>query len=349
MGQHQSVYAAELEGARLALNGLQQTLSSTQAPSATLFIDNQSVVRSPFNPSPTAGQSARLALRALALALEHDHPAVRLTLQWLASHLEVPGNELADEEAKRAGVGDDEVGKSKGGLAGGRSGRRRGPRLFKPGHSSSSSSSADESGWEEDEEERAARLEREVVRLGCLDTSTLAGPNGLVKGGTARPKSLSSLKQAHRAALLAEWTRRWTLSSSPGAGLRAVDARPPGPPFVRALHSLDRVHSTLLTRLRLDFNDLDSSKARMGLGTGLCECGEAVETRQHYILECSLYSDERQQLRREIGSSNLKMDKIFFPRFFRPLIRFILASYRFPQLYAPLPAVAAEASGGSPS
>jgi hypothetical protein len=78
----------------------------------------------------------------------------------------------------------------------------------------------------------------------------------------------------------------------------------------------------------------------MGVATGLCECGEAVETRQHYILECALYSDERQQCRREIDSSNLKMDKIFSPRFFRPLLRFILASYRFPQLYAPLPLAA---------
>ncbi|KAK4331205.1 hypothetical protein RTBOTA2_006648 [Rhodotorula toruloides] len=91
------------------------------------------------------------------------------------------------------------------------------------------------------------------------------------------------------------------------------------------------------------------SKARMGLGTGLCECGEAVETRQHYILECSLYTDKRQQLRREIGTLNLKMDKIFSPRFFRPLLHFILASYCFPQLYAPLPLVAPVASGGSPS
>ncbi|KAJ8294782.1 Retrovirus-related Pol polyprotein from type-1 retrotransposable element R1 4 [Rhodotorula toruloides] len=350
MGQLQSVYAAELEGARLALDGIQQSLSTTPAPSATLFIDNQAVVCLPFDPSPTAGQSARLALRALALALEHDHPSAKLTLQWLAGHLAAPGNELADEEAKRAaGVGDDEVGKSKGRLAGGRGKRRRGPKLFKPDQGSSSSSSADESGWEEDEEERAARLEREVARLSRLDSSTLAGPDGLVKGGTTLPKSLSSLKQAHCAALLAEWTRRSSLSSSPGAGLRAVDARPPGPPFARALHALDRVHSTLLARFRLKFNDLGSSKARMGLGTGLCECGEAVETRQHYILECSLYSDERQQLRREIGSSNLKMDKIFSPRFFQPVLRFILASYRFPQLYAPLPLVAHVAPGGSPS
>jgi hypothetical protein len=112
---------------------------------------------------------------------------------------------------------------------------------------------------------------------------------------------------------------------------------------------LDRVHSTLLAPLHLDFNDLGSSKARIGLGTGLCECGEAVETRQHFILECLLYTVERQQLRRKIGSSKLKMDKIFSPRFFPPLLCFILASYRFPQLYAPLPLVAPAASGGSPS
>ncbi|EMS18089.1 hypothetical protein NBRC10512_006975 [Rhodotorula toruloides] len=303
------------------------------APLTTLFINNQSVVRSPFNTFPTTGQSARLALRALALVLKHNHPYARLTLQWLAGHLAVPGNEMADEEAKRAaGVGNDKVGKSKGGRADGRGRRRRGPKLLKPDQSSSSSLSADESGWEEDEEERATRLQREVARLGRLDLSTLAGPDELVKGGTMLPKLLSSLKQAHRTTLLAEWTRQWTLSSLPGAGLRTVDARPPGPPFVRALHSLDRVHSTILARLRLDFNDLGSSKARMGLGTGLCECGKAVDTRQHYILECSLYSDKRQQLRREIGLSNLKMDKIFSPRFFRPLLRGPKSTWVFPGL-----------------
>ncbi|CDR35496.1 RHTO0S01e00584g1_1 [Rhodotorula toruloides] len=307
--------------------------SPSAAPLTTLFINNQSVVRSPFNTFPTTGQSARLALRALALVLKHNHPYARLTLQWLAGHLAVPGNEMADEEAKRAaGVGNDKVGKSKGGRADGRGRRRRGPKLLKPDQSSSSSLSADESGWEEDEEERATRLQREVARLGRLDLSTLAGPDELVKGGTMLPKLLSSLKQAHRTTLLAEWTRQWTLSSLPGAGLRTVDARPPGPPFVRALHSLDRVHSTILARLRLDFNDLGSSKARMGLGTGLCECGKAVDTRQHYILECSLYSDKRQQLRREIGLSNLKMDKIFSPRFFRPLLRGPKSTWVFPGL-----------------
>jgi hypothetical protein len=116
-----------------------------------------------------------------------------------------PRNELADEEAKRAaGVGDDEVGISQGRRAGGCGRRRGGPKLFKPDQSSSSSSSADESGWEEDEGERAACLEREVARLGRLNSSTLAGPDGLVKGGTRLLRLLSSLKQAHRAALLAE-------------------------------------------------------------------------------------------------------------------------------------------------
>ncbi|BGO89246.1 hypothetical protein JCM10020v2_000869 [Rhodotorula toruloides] len=281
---------------------------------ATLFIDNQSVVRSPFDPSPTAGQYARLALRTLALALERDHPTTQLTLQWLAGHSAVPGNKLADEEAKRAAeVGDDEVGKSKRGLASGRGGRRRGPKLFRPDRSSGSSSSADESGWEEDEEERATRLEGEVARLGRLDSSTLTGPDGLVKGGILLPKSLSLLKQAHRAALFAEWTRRWSLSSSPGAGLRAVNARPPGPPFVRALHSLDRTHSTLLARLRLDFNDLGSSKARMGLG--LDSASAAMRWRP-----ASTTSSNARSIRTsasssglEIGSSDFKMDKIFSP------------------------------------
>ncbi|GAA6058260.1 hypothetical protein NBRC10513_001980 [Rhodotorula toruloides] len=70
----------------------------------------------------------------------------------------------------------------------------------------------------------------------------------------------------------------------------------------------------------------------MGLGTGLCECGEVVETRQHYLFDCLLYTEERQQLRREIGASNLKMDKIFSPRFFRPLLRGPKSTWVFPGL-----------------
>ncbi|GAA6045611.1 hypothetical protein NBRC10513_005029 [Rhodotorula toruloides] len=108
------------------------------------------------------------------------------------------------------------------------------------------------------------------------------------------------------------------------------------------------LHSTLLTRLWLNCNNLGSFKLRMGLGTGLCECGKAVETRQHCIHKCSLYTDERQQLWCEIGASNLKMDTSFPPHFFQPLLCFILASYHFPQLYAPLPLVAPAASGSSP-
>ncbi|GAA6033306.1 hypothetical protein NBRC10512_005919 [Rhodotorula toruloides] len=325
MGQLQLVYAAELEGARLALDGILQSLSSSTAPSVTLFIDNQSVVRSPFDPSPpAAGQSARLALRALPLAFKYDHPEAPLTMQWLAGHLEVPGNKLVDEEAKRAaGVGDDEVGKSKGGLAGGRSGRRRGPKLFKPGHSSSSSSSADESGWEEDEEERAARLEREVARLGRLDSSTLAGR----APQWARPGRHSAAKIA----LIAQ-------AGSPRRPARGMDSsldpllvarrwslrrrRPPAWNTLRTSPTFARQGSLHPPRpAPAQLQRLGIVEGADGSGTGLCKCGEAVETRQHYILECSLYSDKRQQLQREIGSSNLKMDKMFSPRFFRPLLQ----------------------------
>uniref|UniRef100_A0A0K3CPZ3 BY PROTMAP: gi/342318905/gb/EGU10861.1/ Pol-like protein [Rhodotorula glutinis ATCC 204091] n=2 Tax=Rhodotorula toruloides TaxID=5286 RepID=A0A0K3CPZ3_RHOTO len=67
MGQYQSVYAAELEGARLALDGLQQTLNSSPAPSASVFIDNQSVLLALRRLSGTA-KTIRRELRQLSKA-----------------------------------------------------------------------------------------------------------------------------------------------------------------------------------------------------------------------------------------------------------------------------------------
>lgn len=102
MGQHQSIYAAELEGARLALHAVTGILALGTIDTGTLFLDNQSAARSPFDPAPSPGQTTRLALRSLALRLETERPDTTLSVQWLAGHHGVAGNEAADEVAKRA-------------------------------------------------------------------------------------------------------------------------------------------------------------------------------------------------------------------------------------------------------
>ncbi|TKA53432.1 hypothetical protein B0A53_04422 [Rhodotorula sp. CCFEE 5036] len=236
MGQHQSIYAAELEGARLALHAVTGILAQGAIDTGTLFLDNQSAARSPFDPAPTPGQTTRLALRSLALQLEQERPEARLTVQWLAGHHGVAGNEAADEVAKRA---TGELSDASAGAAVPSEGKRRGRARrgmlqgFKPEQSEQESASGDESDWDEGEEKRARDFERRLERRRTDDLATDVGPDGLVPGGHELPKSLSSLKQAQNAANIAAWALRWMSPSSPGQGLRDIDPRPPGKSFVQ--------------------------------------------------------------------------------------------------------------------
>ncbi|GAA6025253.1 hypothetical protein JCM10207_006241 [Rhodosporidiobolus poonsookiae] len=107
MGQYQSVYAAELEGARLAL-ATSLPLVPAGFRAILLALNNQSVLLQPFSPAPSAGQSLRLALRSLARHLNETNPECMLTLLWVPGHVGVDGNERADELAKAAAESRDE-------------------------------------------------------------------------------------------------------------------------------------------------------------------------------------------------------------------------------------------------
>ena len=55
----------------------------------------------------------------------------------------------------------------------------------------------------------------------------------------------------------------------------------------------------LLTRLRLQFSHLNEHKFRHGFGdtiNPMCACGSEVETTEHFLLRCHLYSPQRLEL-----------------------------------------------------
>ena len=55
----------------------------------------------------------------------------------------------------------------------------------------------------------------------------------------------------------------------------------------------------LLTRLRLKFSHLNEHKFRHGFGdtiNAMCACGSEVETNEHFLLRCHLYSQQRLEL-----------------------------------------------------
>jgi hypothetical protein len=196
--------------------------------------------------------------------------------------------------------------------------------------------------WEEsdDEEWDGGGGERSVTLAGQLEqrmVGRLVGPEeqvvtqeGEVQGGEQLPKSISAQKQAWREEEKREWETLWRRSLV-GAGLRSVDPRPPGPSFTKHTHSLSCRNATLLSRLRLNFNDLGATKPFLDLTSPerLCECGSA-ETREHFLLECRRYEEARGVLRRELKGVPLSTLVVFLPRFVSPLLRFVHATERFP-------------------
>ena len=78
---------------------------------------------------------------------------------------------------------------------------------------------------------------------------------------------------------------------------------------------------TLLTRLRVQFIHLNEHKFRHGFGNtinAMCACGSEVETTEHFLLRCHLYSSQRLELfenLEKVDSSVLNLivkDKVSF-------------------------------------
>lgn len=124
-----------------------------------LFLDNQSVAQSPFNPTPTPVQNIATCAR-----LERDRPKTTLTIQWLAACHSV-GNEAADKVAKRVTGELRDTSADAAALRGGkRSPRRRRGLMqgFRPEQSKQESLSGNESEWDKGKERRARDFQGEA-------------------------------------------------------------------------------------------------------------------------------------------------------------------------------------------
>jgi hypothetical protein len=196
--------------------------------------------------------------------------------------------------------------------------------------------------WEGGEKEETSgswARRRELLSLASEDLDGPVGEGGLVGGGREPPKSVSALKQARREELSGEWDATWRISSK-GRGLFLLDSRPPSTALTKHIHSLPRRHATLLSRLRLDHSDLGASKRVLNKDDDrrFCACG-ALETRDHFLLECRRYETERAELIRAVRRSGggplpLSLPTLFSPRFTFPLLRFLHSTGRFSSLFS---------------
>ena len=79
----------------------------------------------------------------------------------------------------------------------------------------------------------------------------------------------------------------------------------------------------LLTRLRLQFSNLYEHKFRNGFEdtiNAMCACGNEVETTEHFLLRCHLYSPQRLELFENLE----KVESNFFNLNIKDKVRFLL-------------------------
>jgi hypothetical protein len=76
------------------------------------MIDNKAAIQSGASPSTSAGrylidQFIRMTSAISDTRKENDED-IQITVRWIPGHTDIPGNEKADEEAKRAAEGEDQ-------------------------------------------------------------------------------------------------------------------------------------------------------------------------------------------------------------------------------------------------
>jgi hypothetical protein len=79
-------------------------------------------------------------------------------------------------------------------------------------------------------------------------------------------------------------------------------------PHKDSLHHLSRHLQTLIFRLRTGHCCLNAHLKRIGVKpSALCQCGEAVQTPQHFLQSCPLYQRERLQIWPQYTSLDAKL------------------------------------------
>ena len=118
----------------------------------------------------------------------------------------------------------------------------------------------------------------------------------------------SAQKRLIQSSMKTKWEIQWKTGKKNAARLRKMSQHP-GTTTGLNLYGIlqQRKHVVWISRLRTGHCHLNVYLHRFNIiETAECECGVSKETVDHYLLNCELYDEERDSLRRKVGVPGMR-------------------------------------------
>ena len=104
-----------------------------------------------------------------------------------------------------------------------------------------------------------------------------------------------------------KWEIEWKMGKENARRLRSMSRHPGTSRGFKLYGTLKRKHVVLISRLRTGHCHLNQYLHRFNIvETSECECGAEKEIVEHYLLNCELYDEERDALRRRVGAQGMR-------------------------------------------
>ena len=116
-----------------------------------------------------------------------------------------------------------------------------------------------------------------------------------IKMKSAQNRSIQSMTNS-------QWETEWKTGKENAKRLWAMSQYPGTTTGPKLYGELQRKHVVWITRLRTGHCHLNEYLHHFTIiKTPKCECGAEKETVDHYLLNCKLYDEERDEMRRKVG------------------------------------------------
>ena len=128
-------------------------------------------------------------------------------------------------------------------------------------------------------------------------------------------RSITRMKSAQNRSIKAmtktKWEMEWKTGQENARCLRKMSKHPGTVTGLKLYGGLQRKQVVWISRLRTGHCHLNEYLHRFNIiETSECECGAAKETVEHFLLNCELYDEERDLLRRRVGSHGMVMSAL---------------------------------------